>query len=137
MKGLPRIVLLTLTIFLSVSAILGGVGLLTGTNAPPLSFLQNSVFATYVIPGLALLVLVGGSGALAAVLLLRADPRAWLAALAAALIIIVFECVEIAVVGSPEGLGRALQIFYFSVGIVIGSLALFLRARRGMTVREQ
>jgi hypothetical protein len=131
MRHLSRFTLITLTIFLSATAVFGGIGLITGANAPPASFLQNSVFSTYVVPGLALLVLVGGSGALAAILLIRSDPRAWLGCLAAALIVIVFECVEIAVVGSPEGLGRNLQIFYLGVGIVIGAFAPFARARRG------
>jgi hypothetical protein len=131
MRSLSRFVLMILTIFLSATAVFGGIGLITGANAPPASFLQDSIFPTYVLPGLALMVLVGGSGALSAILLLRSDPRAWLGCLAAALIIIVFECVEIAVVGSPEGLGRNLQIFYLGVGVSIGGLAPFMRPGRG------
>jgi hypothetical protein len=131
MRHMSRFALITLTIFLSATAVFGGIGLITGANAPPGSFLQNSVFSTYVVPGLALLVLVGGSGALAAILLLRSDPRAWLASLGAALIVMVFECVEIAVIGSPEGVGRNLQVFYLGVGVCIGGLALFTRPAEG------
>jgi peptidoglycan/LPS O-acetylase OafA/YrhL len=123
-----RIALAILDIFLGVTAIGGGVGLLLGLNAPPVEMLAGSPFKDYVIPGLALLVLVGGSGMVAGILTLRRHPLAPLASGAVGLMIIVFEIVEVFAIGSDPGAARTLQIFYFSLGLLIVVLA-FLQWR--------
>jgi hypothetical protein len=105
--------------FLALTAMAGGIGLITGLNAPPLDWLQGSIFGSFVLPGLALLVIVGGGALVATVLMLLRRPYAILVSGAVGLAIIVFEIVEVLTIGSPAGIAQGLQIFYFLLGLVI------------------
>jgi hypothetical protein len=120
-----RIVLIVLTAFLALTAIGGGIALLFNLNAPPVEQLQGSIFKNFTIPGLALFLAVGGSSLFATILLIRNSPFAILAATAAGFIILFFEFVEILVIGSPPGVARTLQIFYYGLGTIIVVLSLF------------
>ena len=123
MERINTISIIVLNAFLAVTAIAGGVGLLTGINAPPVDMLSNSPFSSYALPGLALLVLVGGTASFAAVMLIRGHRHGVNAAFTAGFAIVIFETAEVAVVGSPEGIARNLQAFYFAVGFLIVGLA--------------
>jgi hypothetical protein len=118
-----RIALIILDAFLALTAFAGGIGLLTGAAAPSTDLLKGSPFTSYVIPGLSLVVIVGGCALAAAILLLRRHPQAALVALASGVIIIGFEIVEVLVIGSDPGLARSLQIFYFTLGLLIAVIA--------------
>jgi hypothetical protein len=119
-----RITLTVLTAFLALTAMLGGLALIANLNAPPLEQLQGSIFPSFTIPGLALFLLVGGGGLLAAILLIRKSLYATLSATTAGFLIMFFEFVEVLVIGSPAGVARTLQIFYFGLGTVIVILSL-------------
>lgn len=123
-KKIFRFVLIILTGFLSLSAVAGCIQLLEGTYAPPVDMLQGSPFKDYTFPGLALGLIVGGSALFAAILLARKNRFALLSALTAGIIIMFFEFVEMLVIGSPAGIARTLQIFYFSLGTLIAVMAL-------------
>ena len=114
-----RVILIVFTFFLSLTAFLGGVALLAGLNAPPVEMLQGSPFQGWTIPGLALALIVAGSALFAAILLLRKSKYALLFAATAGVIIMFFEFVEALIIGSPAGVARTLQIFYFGLGTVI------------------
>lgn len=114
-----RVVLIVLTIFLALSAFVGGVQLLEGTYAPSVDLLAGSPFDSYLLPGLSLGLIVGGSALFAAVLLIRKSRFALLASTAAGFIIMFFEFIEVLVIGSPAGPAFALQVFYFGLGVVI------------------
>lgn len=118
-RRLTRRLLVITDTFLAFTAVAGGIGLLTGANAPPVALLAGSVFPEYTIPGLALMILVGGSSAIAALLTARDHPFAALASVAAGLAIVVFELVEIMAIGSPPGMARTLQVFYLALGGLI------------------
>jgi hypothetical protein len=122
-KRVEHIVLIVLNTFLAVTAVAGGVGLLTGAMKPSLEPLRGSPFSSYTIPGLALLVMVGGSALVATVLLLRRHAWGVLASGVAGVIIMGFEIVEVLVIGSEPGLARNLQVFYFTLGLLIAGLA--------------
>jgi hypothetical protein len=122
-KSILRSVLIVLDAFLAVTAVAGGIGLLTGANAPSLELLQGSPFSTYTIPGLALLVIVGGCALAATLLMLRRHPFGAPASGLAGAVIIGFESVEVLVIGSPPGIARNLQVFYFTLGLLIAVLA--------------
>jgi hypothetical protein len=126
-KRILRIVLIVLDAFLAITAVAGGIGLLTGANAPSLEFLQGSPFRSYTIPGLALFVIVGGCALAATVLMLRRHPLGALASGLAGGVIIGFEIVEVLVIGSPPGIARNLQAFYFTLGLLIVVLAVGMR----------
>jgi len=123
MNRILRILLIVLNLFLAITAIVGGAGLLTGINAPPSGMLSHSLFSTYVVPALALLVLVGGTASAAAILLIRKHLFALIAALTSGFAIMIFETVEVVVIGSPEGIARSLQVLYFTVGFLIAFIA--------------
>ena len=121
-----RILLVVLDGFLGLTAIAGGVGLLAGINAPSTADLAGSLFSDYTIPALALLVIVGGAGVVSTVMTLRKHWYAALASGAAGVVIVIFEIVEVLAIGSPPGVARTLQIFYFALGLLIILLALAL-----------
>ena len=63
-----------LLLFNALSALGGGVGLVTGTLPVPTVLLRNTPFDSYVIPGLFLGIVIGGSALAGAIALLaRAD----------------------------------------------------------------
>jgi hypothetical protein len=122
-QGRLRRPLLTLLTFLAVTSVAGGIGLLTGVIAPTRELLRGTLFSTYTVPGLALLVMVGGSAIIASSLVLRRHPLGCRAAAIAAAMIVTYELVEVLVIGSAPGVARTLQILYFCVGIGIAGIA--------------
>jgi len=127
-----RNTLIVLDVFLAITAIAGGIGLLTGAIAPGVELLQGSPFTSYTIPGLALLIIVGGSALVATGLMLRLPHLGVLASGITGLMIIGFEVIEVLVIGSDPGVARNLQIFYFTLGLLIAllSAALWMAQRR-------
>jgi len=118
--------LIILNIFLALTAVPGGFCLLTGIAAPPLDELKGSVFTDYTIPGLALMIIVGGSALLASILLIRKYKYAVFYSAVVGLIIMVFEFIEVLAIGSPTGAGLVMQIIYFVLGVVIVKWSLFV-----------
>jgi hypothetical protein len=119
-----HIILVLLTGFLALSTFLGGIGLIANWIAMPVELLQGSIFSSYLIPGLSLSIIVGGTATLATVLLIRNSKFALLFATTAGIFIMFFEFVEVLVIGSPVGIARTLQIFYFGLGTLITITAL-------------
>jgi len=124
-----RVRLAILDGFLGVTAVLGGLGLLFGMPfvSPPLDLLADSPVRSYVIPGLALLVLVGGGGLLATALLARRSPWGVAMSGAAGVLILGFEAVELVVIGFT-----GLLACYVMLGLLILVLAVGLRLAGGL-----
>jgi hypothetical protein len=118
--------LIILNLFLALTAIPGGFCLLTGIAAPPIDELKGSVFSDYTFPGLALMIIVGGSALVSTVLLIRKYKYAVFYSALAGLIIMIFEFVEVLAIGSPTGAGLVMQIIYFVLGVVIIKWSLFV-----------
>jgi hypothetical protein len=119
MERVTRVILAVLTAFLALTAVAGGIGILAGLNVPPVEYLHGSVFRSFTVPGLALLVIVGGSALFAFILLIRRSRFGVVFAATAGIVIMFFEFVEVLVIGSPAGVARFLQLFYFGLGTVI------------------
>jgi len=117
--------LIILNIFLALTAIPGGFCLLTGIAAPPLDELNGSIFNDYTIPGLALMIIVGGSALLTSIMLISKNKYALLISAMCGLIIMFFEFVEVLAIGSPTGAGLVMQIIYFILGVAIVKLSFF------------
>jgi hypothetical protein len=117
-------ILIFLTGFLSLTGMLGGIALIANFNSPPVEQLNGSFFKNFTIPGIVLALLVGGSSLLAAILLVRKNVIAPLFSVLSGIIIMSFEFVEVLVIGSPEGIARNLQIFYFGIGMIICILSI-------------
>ena len=83
---------------IAVNAIGGGIYGLAGAKDVPLEWLAGSPFDSYLIPSLVLLILVGGSMAVACALLLTGHRRATHASIAAACILLGWLAVEITII---------------------------------------
>lgn len=118
--------LITLNLFLAVTAIPGGFCLLTGIAAPPIEELNGSWFNDYTIPGLALMIIVGGSALAASVMLIRKHKYALFYSAMVGLIIMTFEFVEVLAIGSPTGAGLVMQIIYFVLGVLLVKWSVFV-----------
>lgn len=130
-----RRVLTVLDGFLGVTAVFGGLTLLFGWLPIPVSLLVGSPFTSYTIPALALTVLVGGGGLLATALRRRRSSGGLAASGVAGLALLVFEAVELVVIGFSW-----LLALYVALGLAIVALAvgLWLAERavpHGATVR--
>jgi hypothetical protein len=121
------ITLIVLNIFLAVSTILGGIGLMANIFQMPLELLEGSIFKNYTVPGLALAFIAGGSALFATVLLFRKSSYALLSSTTAGVIIMFFEFIEVLVIGMPDKISLAMQVFYFCLGtlIVVVSMGLW------------
>jgi len=121
-----RVVLLVLTMFLALTALAGGIGLLFGWNTPSPELLARSIFRNYTVPGLTLFFIVGGSAILSSVLMLRKSRYLDIVAIGTGVIIMSFEFGEVLIIGSPPGPALVMQLFYFALGslIVIVTLGL-------------
>ena len=130
MRPCIRTLLIVLLSFLAVTAIPGGIALMAGFNAPPVDMLRGSPFTSFFIPGLALVILVGGIACLAVATICARSRHAVRASLIAGNAVVVFELVEIVCIGSPAGPARFMQILYLALGLSITSLTLIARTRR-------
>jgi hypothetical protein len=119
LRKILRILLIVLTGFLGIPAILGGIALMRNLYAPPVDMLQGSPFTSFFLPGLALSVIVGGSALTAMILLIRWHPFGVLVALTSGIIIMFFEFIEVMVIGMPAGVSQFMQVFYFMLGTLI------------------
>ena len=92
-----RITLVAIELFVGLWAVIGGVGLVTGAIPflrMPVEYLQSTPFSDYTIPGLLLLLVVGGSFLVAAATILTGREVGVLASALAGLTVIGFEVVE-------------------------------------------
>lgn len=119
-----HIILIVLSVFLSLTAIPGGIALMANFYTPPVEMLAGSMFKDFTIPGLSLALIVGGSALFAAIQLLRKSKFEIIFSAATGVIIMFFEFVEMLAIGSPAGPARFMQILYFGLGtaIVIASV---------------
>jgi hypothetical protein len=109
-----RWALVIVTVFNALSALAGGIAILTGWLAMPDSMLASGPFDSFVWPGVILLVVVGGTQTLASVLLLRRRESAlvWSAVSGFGMTIWIF--VETGIIAGISWL----QVLYFATGTV-------------------
>jgi len=112
MKTFLRWALIIVTLFNALSALVGGVAILAGWLSMPLTMLENGPFDSFFWPGVILLVVVGGTQTIAAVLLLRRRGPSlfWSATAGFGMIIWIF--VETGIIAGISWL----QVVYFSTG---------------------
>ena len=91
--------LIGLSVFSGLSAVGGGIGMVVADGlSMPRSFLADSPFSTYLIPGLILCVVVGGPQILAAVLLIAKRESALLWSAVAGFAMLIWILIEIGVI---------------------------------------
>ena len=119
-KTFLRRALIIVTVFNALSALAGGVAILAGWLSMPQSMLQNGPFDSFLWPGVILLIVVGGTQTIAAVLLLgrRSSSLFWSAVAGFGMTIWIF--VETGIIAGVSWL----QVLYFATGT--GQLVLVL-----------
>ncbi len=126
MSGL-RIAMLALDAFVAVTAIGGGIALVTGLEEGrfPLDYLKGTPFKSFVGPGLILAVCVGGGAALAiAATIVDAEVGAIVSIIAGAMLT-GYVAVEIAILNQPSW--TTTEAVYIALGlamIALGALVL-------------
>jgi len=104
---------LILSAFNALSAIAGGIGILaTGGLGMPASMLASGPFTSFTLPGIVLIVVVGGTQALATGLLIvrREAALLWTAVAGTGMLVWIF--IEMMMIGG----GSWLQVLYFATG---------------------
>ena len=113
MAGIWRVLLLIVAGFNTLSALAGGIGLMTpGAIGMPGSWLEGTGF-TYPVTGVILLVIVGGTQVLAFVLVLLRKPWGYLANAVAGFGMVLWIYVEVAVLPVYS----FLQTLYLAAGV--------------------
>ncbi len=124
-----RFTLLLVEALVALTALAGGVVLIIGALdagfssswTPPTEHLEGSPFASYLVPGVVLAVVIGGGHALAFAELARHRPWAVFAAAAAGFALLIWIFVQMAVVPFS-----VLQALYFGAGLAELGLVLLL-----------
>jgi hypothetical protein len=107
--------LAALTLFGALSAVAGAVLAIAANGAGvPLDYLANSAFPSYVVPGVILGVVVGGTQLAAAIALLKKQPSALLLSTIAGFGMLIWIFVELAIIRQYSWLQSA----YFVLGVM-------------------
>lgn len=114
--------------FVGLTAIAGGIGLSSGLDSFPSAWLVGTPFTTYLVPGLILSVVVGGSALAASVLLWRRHPDAWLASALAGAVLTGWIAIEMALLQQPTT-PTPIELLYLVLGLIGLAVAPLLRAR--------
>jgi hypothetical protein len=127
-----RIAITLLAGFVALTAIGGGVAILTGVDPFPLAWLEGTPFRSYTVPALLLAVVVGGSALLAAVAALGKGPNAAVLATAAGLLLAGYITVEILILKQTPPGPTWIEMVYFAVGLALAALGV----RQGLAERH-
>ncbi len=122
-----HVALLVSTAFVAVTAFLGGLALCLGAVvpslatalSPPPEYLVGTPFGSYLLPGLVLGIVVGGTHALAFVLVLRRHPWGDLASAVAAFAVLIWIFIQMIYI--PFSF---LQAVYFVAGVAEAGLVM-------------
>lgn len=113
--------LIALILFQGLSGVAGGIGLIldpTGESLQiPITWLDDSPFNDYLIPGLILLIILGFLPLIVSYELWKKTSWSWLGALIIGLSLVIWIGVEIVIVGYQPR--PPLQLIYGTVGIII------------------
>ncbi len=94
-----RTTLIVLELIIGVAAVGGGVYALTGAPSVPREYLKGTPFRSYLVPGLVLIVIVGGSMLLAATLLILEVGWARVVSLEAGVILVAWIGMQVSMIG--------------------------------------
>ncbi|MBN1217707.1 MAG: hypothetical protein JXM69_02165 [Anaerolineae bacterium] len=126
-KGL-RITIGLLTGFIALTAIGGGIALLTGLEADrfPLEWLQGTPFKDYTIPALLLAIVVGGSSLAACVTIFTNLKWGAFVSMLAGLIMGGYIVVEVLILKQVPPGPTPIEYMYFGLGLATFLLAVYI-----------
>lgn len=122
-RSMGRAAPIALLAFGTLSAAAGGIALLTGTITLPAEWLDDTVFASYTVPGLILALVVGGSQVVALYATLRHQDWAVVAAGVAGSVLMGWIIGEGILVGTRSSFMLTLQVLYFFNGLLEAACA--------------
>lgn len=122
-----QIILGILTSFVALTAIGGGIAILTEIDKFPVEWLNGSPFKSYKIPAILLIVLVGGSAFLAAINILFKRKNALRYSFISGIILIGYIIVEILILKQIPPGPTPIEIFYLMLGTIISAIALIFQ----------
>ncbi len=110
-----RLALIIIELVVGVLALGGGVYALAGARSVPREWLKGSPFKSYLVPGIVLFVVVGGSMLVAAGLLLGGQSAARLVSLEAGVVLLGWIAAQVTVMGYRSWT----QPVLFAVGLAV------------------
>jgi hypothetical protein len=119
-----RIFIIVVTGFMALTAMGGGVAMLTGLDEFPLEWLRNTPFESYTIPAL-LLVVVGISNLVATVTITRVSKQGFFATMLAGGLMAGYIVVEILILEQEPPGPTWTEYLYFGLGAAIVVTALY------------
>ena len=127
-----RIELFVIEAIIGLGAVGGGIAILTGAFDQwlPLTWLQGTPFSDYTIPGLTLLIVIGGGMLLAAATIFTRHEWAVILSAAMGIVMIGFEIFEVAIIDrNPDAIvpsSLSQQALMSILGLVVFGLASYL-----------
>ncbi len=120
------VALIALELLVAVTAIGGGIALALGLEGErfPLGWLAGTPFGDYLVPGLLLAVLVGGTATGAAMAHLRRSPIGARVSLVAGVVLVGWIFGEVILVSADSELVSPMEALYLVVGLVMIGLAI-------------
>lgn len=121
-----RVALFIVDLFVALTAIGGGIALFTGLESServPPEWLHGTPFKSYVIPGLILAVIVGGSAAIATFATYDSRSAGGAMSLLAGVLLMGFIVVEVLILNQPSR-WTGTEVFFFITGLVMFLLGL-------------
>lgn len=124
--SLARGALFVVDAFVGLTAIGGGIALVAGLENDrfPIELLSGTPFGSYVVPGLILTVVVGGSASVAAIATLRNEELGALASVVAGVVVMGWIVGEVLLLDQPSWTG--IEAFYFALGLAMAMLGSIL-----------
>ena len=120
--------------FVTLSAVGGGVVMLTGLDSFPLDWLEGTTFPSYTLPAHVLAIIVGGTALIALVTTLRDHPLSGSFAVIAGFILMGFITIEVLILEQQPPGPTPTEIFYFVIGAILFLLGMGLVRLRGTPV---
>ncbi len=112
--------------FIALTAIGGGIAILTGIDPFPPEWLVGTPFPDYTIPALLLSVVVGGSALIAAIAIFMRGNKGLMAAMLAGAIMMGYIIVEVLILKQMPPGPTPIEIFYFVLGLLLFGLGAYL-----------
>jgi DMSO reductase anchor subunit len=125
MRKIVLILLHILVLFVALTAIGGGIAILTKIDEFPLEWIEGTLFKSYTIPAIILTVIVGGSALLSAITLLLKKSIARNLCFISGLILSTYIFIEILILKQVPPGPTPIEFFYLLTGIIISVLGIF------------
>jgi hypothetical protein len=96
--------------FVALTSVAGGLALVFGSIEPPAHYIEGSAFGSYLVPGLVLALVVGGTSGMATLLVLERSDRAAYASMVAGAMLVGWIAIETAIIGPASWLQAVMAV---------------------------